>query len=159
MFDISIIFTSNKNKMFKLPSQTIFYTIEKTIKEYRRFAQRNLNKTIENITIDQALLLIFKNNYPELSQNELGELMFKDNASVTRMIELMAKKDYLERSINKQDRRKYNLNITDKGEKILTDLNTIILSNRKSALRGISNSEITQLKNTLNKIINNCNSK
>jgi DNA-binding MarR family transcriptional regulator len=145
--------------MFKLPSQTIFYTIEKTIKEYRRFAQRNLNKTIENITIDQALLLIFKNNYPELSQNELGELMFKDNASVTRMIELMAKKDYLERSINKQDRRKYNLNITDNGKKILTDLNTIILSNRKSALRGISNSEITQLKNTLNKIINNCKSK
>ena len=159
MIDISSIFVSNKNKMFKLPSQTIFYTIEKTIKEYRRFAQRNLNKTIENITVDQALLLIFQNNYPELSQNELGELMFKDNASVTRMIELMVKKDYLERSINKQDRRKYNLNITDKGKKILTDLNTIILSNRKSALRGISNSEITQLKNTLNKIINNCNSK
>lgn len=147
------------NKMFKLPSQTIFYSIEKTIKEYRRFAQRNLNKTIENITIDQALLLIFKKNYPELSQNELSELMFKDNASVTRMIELMTKKDYLERSINKQDRRKFNLNITDNGEKILTDLNTIILSNRKSALRGISNSEITQLKNTLDKIINNCNSK
>ena len=145
--------------MYKLPSQTIFYTIEKTIKEYRRFAQRNLNKTIENITVDQALLLIFKNNHPELSQNELGELMFKDNASVTRMIELMAKKDYLERSINKQDRRKYNLNITDNGKEILTDLNTIILSNRKSALRGISNSEITQLKDTLNKIINNCNSK
>ena len=159
MIDTSSIFISNKNKMYKLPSQTIFYTIEKTIKEYRRFAQRNINKTIENITVDQALLLIFKNNYPELSQNELGELMFKDNASVTRMIELMAKKGYLERSINKQDRRKYNLNITDKGEKILTDLNTIILSNRKSALRGISNSEITQLKNTLNKIINNCNSK
>ena len=145
--------------MYKLPSQTIFYTIEKTIKEYRRFAQRNLNKTIENITVDQALLLIFKNSYPEISQNELGELMFKDNASVTRMIELMAKKDYLERSINKQDRRKYNLTITDKGEKILTDLNTIILSNRKSALSGISDSEITQLKSTLNKIINNCNSK
>ena len=145
--------------MYKLPSQTIFYTIEKTIKEYRRFAQRNLNKTIKNITVDQALLLIFKNNHPELSQNELGELMFKDNASVTRMIELMAKKDYLERSINKQDRRKYNLNITDNGKEILTDLNTIILSNRESALRGISNSEITQLKDTLNKIINNCNSK
>jgi len=145
--------------MYKLPSQTIFYTIEKTIKEYRRFAQRNLNKTIENITVDQALLLIFKNSYPEISQKKLGELMFKDNASVTRMIELMAKKDYLERSINKQDRRKYNLTITDKGEKILTDLNTIILSNRKSALSGISDSEITQLKNTLNKIINNCNSK
>jgi DNA-binding MarR family transcriptional regulator len=145
--------------MIELPSQTIFYTIEKGIKEYRRFAQRNLNETIENITIDQALLLIFLNNYPKLSQNKIGELVFKDNASVTRMIELMAKKDYIKRSINNADRRKYNLSITDKGQNILTDLNTVISSYRKSALEGITDNEIAQLKNTLNKIINNCNSK
>lgn len=142
--------------MIELPSQTVFYTIEKAIKEYRRFAQKNLNEKIENITIDQALLLIFLNNHPELSQNEIGELVFKDNASVTRMIELMAKKDYLKRSVNKDDRRKYNFSITDKGQKILNNLSTIISSNRKSALDGITDNEITQLKNTLNKIINNC---
>ncbi|MGK0447845.1 MAG: DNA-binding MarR family transcriptional regulator [Polaribacter sp.] len=145
--------------MIELPSRTIFYTIEKAIKEYRRFAQRNLNKTIDKITIDQALLLINKNKHPELSQKELGELMFKDNASVTRMIELMTKRDYLERYVNKKDRRKYNLNITVKGEKILTDLNKIILTNRESALIGITEKEIAQLKNTLNKIINNCHTK
>ncbi len=145
--------------MIELPSQTIFYTIEKGIKEYRRFAQRNLNETIENITIDQALLLIFLNNHPELSQNEIGELVFKDNASVTRMIELMAKKDYLKRSVNENDRRKYNLSITDKGQNILTDLSDVIASNRKTALKGIADDEIAQLKNTLNKIINNCNTK
>jgi DNA-binding MarR family transcriptional regulator len=145
--------------MIELPSQTIFYTIEKAIKEYRRFAQRNLNKTIDKITINQALLLIFLNKHPEFSQKELGELMFKDNASVTRMIELMTKRDYLERFVNKEDRRKYNLNITVKGKKILTDLNNIILTNRESALIGITKKEITQLNNTLNKIINNCNTK
>lgn len=145
--------------MTELPSQTIFYTIEKAIKQYRRFAQRNLNKTIDNITIDQALLLIFKKKYPELSQKELGELMFKDNASITRMIALMNKSDYLERFVNKEDRRKYNLTITVKGEKILAGVNKIILSNREAALIGITKKEITQLNNTLNKIINNCNTK
>ncbi len=145
--------------MIELPSQTIFYTIEKGIKEYRRFAQRNLNEKIENITIDQALLLIFLNNHPELSQNEIGELVFKDNASITRMIELMTKKDYLKRSINENDRRKYNLSLTDKGQNILTDLSTVILSNRKSALEGITDNEIAQLMKTLNKIISNCKTK
>lgn len=142
--------------MIQLPSQTIFYSIEKAIKEYRRFAQRNINKTIENITIDQALLLIFLNNYPNLSQNEIGELIFKDNASVTRMIELMARKDYIKREVNNADRRKYNLSITDKGQHILLDLGSLIPSNRKSALEGITDNEITQLNKTLNKIINNC---
>jgi len=145
--------------MIRLPSQTIFYTIEKAIKEYRRFAQRNLNQTIGNITIDQALLIIFINNYPELSQNEIGELIFKDNASVTRMIELMTKKEYLKRSVNKKDRRKYNLSITNKGKKALIYSSSIISTNRKSALKGISDNEINQLKSTLTKIINNCNSK
>jgi DNA-binding MarR family transcriptional regulator len=145
--------------MMKLPSQTIFYTIERAIKGYRRFAQRNLNQTIENLTIDQALLIIFINKYPELSQNEIGKLIFKDNASVTRMIELMIKKEYLKRTVNLKDRRKYNLSITNKGKKAITDSSSIILSNRESALKGISDNEINQLKNILTKIIDNCKSK
>lgn len=145
--------------MIELPSKTIFYTIEKAIKEYRRFAQRNLNKTIDKITIDQALLLTFHNKHPELSQKELAELMFKDNASITRMIELMTKKDYLKRLVNKEDRRKYNLTITVKGEKILSDINEIVLSNREAALTGITKEEIAQVTKTLNKLINNCNTK
>ena len=66
------------------------------------------------------------------AEKELGELMFKDNASITRMIALMNKSDYLERFVNKEDRRKYNLTITVKGEKILAGVNKIILSTVKA---------------------------
>jgi len=145
--------------MIKIPSQTIFYTIEKAIKEYRRFAQGNLNDKVENITIDQALLLFFLNDNPELSQNEISKLVFKDKASVTRMIELMRKKNYLKRSINNDDRRKFNLILTSKGKKSLDVLTPIISFNRKNALSGIAIEEVNQLKTILNKIINNCNSK
>ena len=145
--------------MIELPSQTIFHSIEKAIKEYRKFAQRNISKEAGNITIDQALLLILLNNHPELSQNEIGELIFKDNASVTRMIELLAKKEYLNRTINNHDRRKYKLTITDKGQTILETLGKVIISNRKSALYGVTEEEVEQLKSILNKIINNCNQK
>lgn len=142
--------------MIEIPSQTVFHSIEKAIKEYRKFAQRNIDDKIGNITIDQALLLIFLNNHPELSQNEIGELIFKDNASITRMIELLTKKEYLNRTINDLDRRKYNLNITDNGQTILDVLSNVIASNRKSALNGVTEAELEQLKNTLNKIIDNC---
>lgn len=150
------MFVSNKKIMIELPSQTIFHAIEKAIKEYRRFAQRKINEKVGNITVDQTLLLIFLNNHPELSQNEIADLIFKDNASVTRMIELLTKREYLDRRLNNVDRRKYNLEITHSGKKILDSLSNVIASNRKSALNGITKAELEQLNNTLNKIIKNC---
>lgn len=145
--------------MIELPVQTIFHTIEKSIKEYRRFAQRNLKKTNTDITVDQALLLTYLNNHSDFSQNKIAVLMFKDNASVTRMIELLIKKKYLKRHINEQDRRKFNLKLTAVGQKTLNDFFPVISSNRNIALKGITNNEIDQLNNILTKIINNCNPK
>lgn len=139
-----------------LPSQTIFYSIEKTIKEYRRFAQNNIYKQFNDITVDQGLILQFLNCHADLTQIEIGKLIFKDNASVTRMIELMVRKGYLSRSVSNADRRKSNIEITFKGKNIIDKLEGIILANREKALRDISEGELVQLKNTLNKIINNC---
>lgn len=142
--------------MIEIPSQTVFYAIEKAIKEYRRFAQGNISKVVEDITLDQALLLLFLNNNPELSQKEIANLVFKDRASITRMLELMRKNGYLSREINQEDRRKYTLKITEKGQRILQEILPIISFNRVSALRGISNEEIFQLFTILNQITTNC---
>lgn len=140
----------------KTPSQTIFYTIEKTIKSYRKFSQKNISSKISDITIDQTLVLQFLNNHPELTQKEIAELIFKDNASMTRMINLMVQNNYLKRTVNDQDRRRYKIEITTKGKEILVDLPTIILNNRNKALEEITENELIQLENILNKIIFNC---
>ncbi len=138
------------------PSQTIFYTIERSIKEYRRFAQKNMTKQFQDITIDQALVLFFIAENPELSQSEIGALVFKDNASVTRMIDLMIKNGFLERNINKEDRRKFKLSLTVKGRETRKGLKKTVQNNRINALDGISEREINQLTIILNKIITNC---
>ena len=52
----------------KIPSKTVFYTIDKTIKSYRKFAQKNISKVVNDITIDQKLILHYLNDYPELNQ-------------------------------------------------------------------------------------------
>jgi DNA-binding MarR family transcriptional regulator len=141
------------------PSETIFHVIESTIKEYRKFAQKNISEKIKDITIDQGLVLIFLKEYPKLTQNEIAELVFKDSASMTRMINLMVKKKYLKRSIHKEDRRRYKIEITANGEKVLEGLPPIIQNNRNSALKGITKKELKQLDITLNKIRINCSNK
>ncbi|MDY8135868.1 MarR family transcriptional regulator [Aquimarina sp. 2201CG5-10] len=140
----------------KPSSKVIFYSIERAIKEYRKFAQKSISAKINDITVDQGLVLSFLNNYPELSQKEIAKMMFRDNASMTRMIDLMVKKGYLERSMNDKDRRRHTIEITDNGKQILEELPPVISSNRKIALKGITNEEIEQLEKTLGKIISNC---
>lgn len=140
----------------EIPSKTIFYLIEKAIKEYRKFALKNIRAQVSDITIDQSLLLAFKQKYPEYSQQEIAELIFKDNASVTRMIESMVGKDYLRREIHTADRRKYDLQITEKGAAVLTLIGPVIIANREEALEGISEEALENLETTLQKIITNC---
>ncbi|MFT4576769.1 MAG: DNA-binding MarR family transcriptional regulator [Polaribacter sp.] len=141
----------------EIPTQTIFYTIEKAIKGYRKFSQKNISSSIKGITIDQTLVLQFLDKHPELSQKEIAELIYKDNASMTRMVNIMVKKEYIKRTINENDRRRFKLEITSKGQKVLTILPKIIASNRSNALENVSEDEVLQLEKILNKIINNCN--
>ncbi|MDB4293347.1 MarR family transcriptional regulator [Maribacter sp.] len=141
----------------KAPTDIVIYSIEKAIKTYRKFAQSNIRKIESNITIDQALLLILLQSRPELTQVEMAEVLFKDYASITRMIELMVKNEYLTRNESQEDRRRKELIISKKGENIIKKLFPVIEENRNTALKGLSQSEIEQLDTLLKKITNNCN--
>jgi DNA-binding MarR family transcriptional regulator len=138
-----------------LPSETVFHTIESTIKEYRKFSQKNISTVIEDMTIDQGMVLLFLNKYPELTQKEIAVLVFRDNASMTRMINTMVQKKYLSRSMNNQDRRRFKLEITKKGKEVLKLLPSIIQNNRTASLSGITKNELNQLGIILNKIKSN----
>lgn len=139
-----------------LPSETVFHSIERAIKEYRKFSQKNISNKIVDLTIDQGMVLLFLDKHSELTQKEIAALIFKDNASMTRMINLMVNKKYLKRSMNKVDRRRFTIELTTKGKEVLETLPPIILSNREKSLEGISKEEMIQLETILKKIAANC---
>lgn len=139
-----------------LPSETVFHAIESAIKTYRKFSQHQISASIPDITLDQGLALIYIHKYPELSQNALAGLLFRDNASLTRMIKLMVKHDYIKRAMNPNDLRRYKLLLTDKGKKVVDALPTVIAANRNIALKGITEEDERDLKRILNKIKTNC---
>jgi DNA-binding MarR family transcriptional regulator len=157
LIDITTIFVSNKLKFMEKLDQIIFYSLEKSIKSYRQFAQKNINKKGFDITIDQWLVLKTIEDNPNMTQQKIAINVFKDYASITRIIEILVTKKVLERNFNSDDRRRFDLSITKIGFEILKELTPIIESNRKQALNGITSSEIELLKNLLNKITKNCN--
>ncbi len=135
----------------------LFYTLEKSIKVYRKYAQTLIANAGFDITIDQWLVLKSLQENSHLSQNEIADLVFKDMASITRIIELLVKKELVERHINNSDRRKFELKITKNGKKMIELISPIVKNNRKQALKGITKLEQNNLTSRLEILINNCN--
>ncbi len=134
----------------------LFYVMERTIKSYRQFAQRNINSVNGGITVDQWLVLKTLSENPKIPQKEIAEKVFKDYASITRIIDLLVKKGMLKRLPFPEDLRRSTLHLTSLGTKTWQDLMPIILSNRAHALNGLEAQEIITLRNLLEKITSNC---
>lgn len=137
-------------------NSVIFYQTEQAIKTYRMYAQKQIKAHGLKITIDQWLVLKSLKENPNFTQAELAVKVFKDTASVTRILDLLVQSAYVKRELNPKDRRKFKLEVTPKGDAILSETYAIVLLNRKKALEGISEMEILQMSETLQKISNNC---
>ena len=133
----------------------IFYSLEKAIKIYRQFAQRNITRANFDITIDQWLVLKTLEESPAITQQELAVNVFKDLASITRILDLLIDKGYLTRESDPADRRRFKLTITKDGLKTLDSVQPLIHSNRAAALKGLSKADIRQLQEILDKLIAN----
>ncbi len=134
----------------------LFYHLEKAIKTYRQFAQRKLKDAGLSITVDQWLTLNYLNENPDISQKELAEAVFKDTASITRIVELLVKAKYLKRNMQTKDRRKTNLAITEQGLEVIKVASVIVTDYRNQALKGIGLAKEAHVKMVMKTIINNC---
>lgn len=134
----------------------IFYNIDKAIRSYRNFAQRQLKLHGFNITVDQWLIIKAILENPGITQNEISDLVFKDNASVTRMIELLVKSEFITRTVHSADRRKTNLEVTVSGKEMIEKVQKLIENNRDVALENVSKSELETMNAALIKISENC---
>lgn len=142
--------------MFIPPTNTVFYSIERAIKSYRKLAQKRISEVDPDITLDQTLLLLLIEDQPKLSQVRLAGLLFKDYASMTRMIVLLIQNGFLQRNPHPTDGRRSRLIITAKGKKILVELRQVISWNRETALSGLTTDQLEDLKSGLLVISQNC---
>jgi len=142
----------------KLPQETVFYQIEKGLKRYRKLAQLTIDQTGYEVSVNQIILLINLREKPNATQVELSELIFKDVASITRMVELLVKNNFITRIESKLDRRKKDLHLTAKGNRMLDEIMPCIQQYRALALAGFSEPEVHTLSTLLSRLITNCES-
>ena len=134
----------------------LFYSLESAIKAYRRFAQARLHARGVDITIDQWLVLKTIHESADVTLQQVGAAVFKDFASITRIVQLLERKGLLRRKPHPTDGRRSELVLTSAGEKVIRTVEPIAQGNRRQALEGIDAEQVAQLRAVLKRIVENC---
>lgn len=82
--------------------------------------------------------------------------MFKDAASITRIIELLVKAKYLRRKVHRKDRRRTELVVTDLGKKVISEVSEVVVQYRAAALTNVKDDELLLINKITEMIVDNC---
>ena len=137
----------------------LFYSLESATKAYRRFAQARLHAAGIDITIDQWLVLKTIHESADITLQQIGAAVFKDFASVTRIVQLLERKGLLRRKPHPTDGRRSRLVLTRAGESVIRTVEPIAQANRRQALEGIDAEQIARLRAVLKRIMENCDAR
>ncbi len=90
-----------------------------------------------------------------LTQKELSDTTYKDQANITRSIDRLEKKGFLNRVSNSNDRRIINLFPTQKAKELVEKIVPISNEYNKQLCQGLSKNESEELLRLLNIIYKN----
>lgn len=131
------------------------FLLDRTARKVKQYAQHQFKTGEFDVTVDQWLVLKNLSENELLSQTELANLVFKDHPTLTRIIDLLSKKGYVERLPHPQDRRSFQLHLTETGLEKVSELKPKILEIREKAWENLTTKDFEEFKRILDTIYQN----
>ncbi len=120
----------------------------------KRFVQ-NAMKSGLDISLDQWMVLGPIWQLESASQKELGEITLKDKTSITRLVDMLEKKNLVVRVEDQIDHRIKRVILTNAGKQLFFDVLPIMEKTREEVRKDISDQDIETFKKVLSSIIVN----
>jgi len=131
------------------------FLLDRTARKVKQYAQQQFKLGEFDVTVDQWLVLKNLSEKGLMSQTELANMVFKDHPTLTRIIDLLCKKGYVERVTHPQDRRSFQLHLTETGVAKVTELKPKVLEIREKAWENLNETDFEEFKRILNTIYQN----
>lgn len=144
----------DKDNQPKSPVRYGFF-IERTTKKIKQKLQRKFHSLNAGITVDQWVVLDSLHKDPGLSQYEIAERTYKDAPTVTRIIDLLCKKNLVERVMDESDRRRFNIFLTEDGHEKIQELLPIVIDMQSIGWGELKDEDYEQLMRILDVIFTN----
>jgi DNA-binding MarR family transcriptional regulator len=95
-------------------------------------------------------------DFKGITQTEIAERIFKDKASITRIIDLLETNDFVTRKPHPTHGKMIQIDLTAKGNDTIQALKKEVPKFRDFALRNVADSSKKEVQSVLKSIINNC---
>ncbi len=136
-------------------SNPSFFKLDATLKKIRNYWQKSFDALKKDITVDQWLLIENLYKHKRITHNELARLTSKDITTVSRIIELLVKKELVERQGSTDDRRKVFVQLTPAGVNKYKDVRPLVLEMRKTGWKNLTEADYSELTRILDVIYGN----
>ena len=120
----------------------------------KRFVQNAMQSGLD-ISLDQWMVLGPIWQFESASQKELGEITLKDKTSITRLVDILEKKNLVVRVEDQIDHRIKRVILTNAGKQLFFDVLPIMEKTREEVRKDISDQDIETFKKVLSSIIVN----
>jgi DNA-binding MarR family transcriptional regulator len=131
------------------------FLLDRTAKRVKQYAQRKFKLGNFDLTVDQWLVMKNLSENELLSQSELAQMVFKDQPTLTRIIDILSKKGYVERVPHPLDRRSFQLVLTTSGNSKIQELKPKVAFIREKAWENLNEKDFEEFKRILNTIYRN----
>jgi DNA-binding MarR family transcriptional regulator len=134
---------------------TLGYLVSKAHQFMKNYFTYLLKTNNLDITVEQWAILNIVYGVPSVSQSDIARMTQTDKANIMRMIDLLEKKNYIERRNDEHDRRLYRIHLTSAGEEMLKAVIPLAQEVNSLSRRGIEPQEFELLKKMLRQIRSN----
>ncbi|MEO0582026.1 MAG: MarR family transcriptional regulator [Bacteroidota bacterium] len=130
----------------------LYYQIELTARRVKLHGQQVLASHGIDITIDQWLIVRFLLDKKDVNQLTIGEELYKDKPTISRMIQKLEKKGWIIKRKSDVDAREMVINLTADGRRWAKEMLPMIQQIRADGLDALTLEEKQQLSQALGKI-------
>ncbi len=110
------------------------------------------------ITVDQWVVLDVLRETDGINQLEIADKTYKDAPTVTRIIDLLSRKNLIKRVVDPSDRRRFNIQLTKEGKEKINEVWPVVKEMRENGWNGLTDEDYTHLLRILDIIFYNFSS-
>ena len=116
-----------------------------------------VSKNLSDIDIDRYfyVICVLNNSKEAMCQKDLAESVAVDNVTMVRIVDYLAKKKFVRRTQRKEDRRAYEIELTEKARKAAPLITAAFDEANDICFKGFSKVEKNNFREMLMKMLTN----
>jgi DNA-binding MarR family transcriptional regulator len=134
---------------------SIAYLVGRTSRSIIKRLTKKISDAGFDVSYEQWSILVHLYRKDGQTQQELSNISVKDKAAITRLLNVLEKKNMVLRIPDRNDKRSKLVYLTHKAKNFKEELIAVVIDLLGEAEHGISSEEMNQCKSILNKIFLN----